>query len=542
MSRPESLPRSPAPRTSAGAAVSAEDIARFKKLQERLPVIWHAVEGDQPWAHTSVVVPSLSFDQEELSKISGAPFYEERLLFILIRLRHPLARVVYVTSQPVDPNIVDYYLQHLVGVPVGHARSRLQMLCVHDASPRSLAEKILERPRVIERIRRWVGDRSRAYLTCFNSSFRERQLTLALGIPLNGLDPDLLPLGTKTGSRRVFARAGIEYPLGREDLHGEDEVLDGLVEIAEQRPGIEKAVVKLNESFAGTGNALFRFPAELPTEPTARRSALAEALRHLDYEAAEETYEAFFRKMGSMGGIVEEFVTAAEARSPSVQMRINPDGSIQLISSHDQVLGGTTGQSYQGCRFPAADEYRDLIQRQGFAVAEVLATEGVVSRFGIDFLVTRDGPGQPWRSVAIEINLRMGGTTPPFLALQFLTGGELDVTTGHFLSGEGKPKYYRATDNLHSPAYRGLLPEDLIDILTLHRLHFKPSTESGVLFHMIGALSQYGKVGVTCIGSSPEEAEELYQRTREILDLETAGATEGAESYPLYEKGLSPME
>ena len=49
---------------------------------------------------------------------------------------------------------------------------------------------------------------------------------------------------------------------------------------------------------------------------------------------------------------------------------------------------------------------------------------------------------------ALEINLRMGGTTHPYLALQFITGGSLDPATGLFLSPSGHPKYYRATDNL----------------------------------------------------------------------------------------------
>ena len=528
------------PAPAADPSPTAETLASFEALQQRLPEIWRSIEGDQPWGHTSVVVPSLSFDQEELAKISGAPFYEERLLFILIRLRHPRARVVYVTSQPVDQNIVDYYLQHLVGVPFSHARSRLHMLCVSDASPRSLTEKILERPRVIERIRHWVGDPTRAYLTCFNSTYRERQLALALGVPLNGLDPELLALGTKTGNRRVFEEAGVRYPLGSEDLHGVDGVVDALLELSRRRPGIQKAVVKLNESFAGTGNAIFRFPETLPEDDGPRRAVLAEQLHHLEWEAKAETYTDYFRKLEVMGGIVEEWLLADEVRSPSVQMRINPDGFTQLISSHDQVLGGRTGQSYQGCRFPADADYRALIQDQAMDIGRVLAQKGVVSRFAIDFLVTCDGADQPWRSAAIEINLRMGGTTPPFLALQFLTGGELDTATGSFMSSSGQAKYYRATDNLYSPAYRGLLPEDLIDILTLHRLHFKPSIECGVLFHMIGALSEFGKVGVTCIGNSPEEADELYRRTAEILDLETAGSE--AESFPLYEKGLSPME
>ena len=93
-----------------------------------------------------MIVPSLSVNQEELAKVTGAAFYEERLMFALIRLRNPNARLIYVTSQPVHPDIVDYYLQLLDGVSASHARRRLHMLSVFDSSARPLSEKMLERP------------------------------------------------------------------------------------------------------------------------------------------------------------------------------------------------------------------------------------------------------------------------------------------------------------------------------------------------------------------------------------------------------------
>ena len=93
------------------------DSERFAALKERLPEIWSALESDSDYEHTSVIVPSLSVNQEELSKVTGAAYYEERLLFALIRLRNPNARVIYVTSQPVHPDIIDYYLGLLEGVP-----------------------------------------------------------------------------------------------------------------------------------------------------------------------------------------------------------------------------------------------------------------------------------------------------------------------------------------------------------------------------------------------------------------------------------------
>ena len=496
---------------------------RFADLQQHLGTIWQAIETQQPWDHTSVVVPSLSFNQEELLKIPGAPFYEERLLFILIRLRHPRARVVYITSQPIHPEIIDYYLHHLAGVSATRARERLKLLCVHDASPRPLTEKILERPRFIERARRWLGDPKWAYLTCFNSTSLERRLAEELGIPLNGVDPSLLDLGTKSGSRKIFRDAGVDLPFGREDLHAENDVVDALAEIAERRPGIRRAVVKLNESFAGAGNAIFRYPDPLPNDPGARRDALTSALPRLEW-SAEEDYTDFLRKIGEMGGVAEEYLEVDGLVSPSVQMRINPDGKVELISTHDQVLGGATKQTYVGCRFPADPAYRAKIQEEALKIGGLLRERGVISRFAIDFVAWK--VGDAWRVAAIEINLRMGGTTPPFLALEFLTGGAVDRESGHFLTPQGVPKYYFATDRLEGPTYRGLLPDDFLDILTLHGLFFNPATETGVLFHMIGALSEFGKVGVTCIGSSRAEADDLYKRTVEILDRET-GAMSG---------------
>ena len=194
------------------------ELAEFERLKPRLREVWNAIALRDEEPHTSVVVPSLTLDQAELRKLEGSSFYEERLLFLLIRLRNPRARVVFVTSQPVHPLILEYYFQLLVGIPASHARARLTLLCAHDASPRSLTEKILERPRLIERIRAGIPDPSRAYLTVFNSTPLERQLAVLLGIPLNGVDPSLSHLGTKSGSRKVFREAGVPLPAGFEDL------------------------------------------------------------------------------------------------------------------------------------------------------------------------------------------------------------------------------------------------------------------------------------------------------------------------------------
>jgi hypothetical protein len=487
----------------------------FARLRESLARFWGETFPADDKPYTSVVVPSFTLDSSELAKIVGVAHYEERLLFLLIRLRNPYARLVYVTSQPIHPLVLDYYLQLLAGVPASHARGRLTLLCVNDSSPRSLTEKILARPRLIERIRVNVPDRSNAYLTTFNSTIHERRLAVLLGIPLNGVDPSLVHHGTKSGSRRIFAAAGVEHAEGAEDLRDAGDVRDALLALGARRPSLRRAVVKLNDSFSGEGNAVVRIP------EGGGRGELDDALEGATFGSPAETPESYWERFGRMGGVVEEMLEGEDASSPSVQLRINPRGRCFVASTHEQVLGGPNGQIYLGCRFPAREAYRLALQEAGLRVGKALAERGVVGRFSVDFLARRGEGGEGWRLTALELNLRMGGTTHPMFALRFLTGGKVEPETGLFLEPGGTPRYYRATDNLESPRYVGLLPEDLIEILTVNRLDFRWRTATGVLFHMIGAMSEHGKCGVVAIGGSPDEADLIYRRTVEILDHET---------------------
>ena len=189
----------------------------FPDLQQRLRDLWRSLETLDTGDADIVVVPSLSLDQRELQKIEGFHHYEERLLFSLIRLQNPRTRLVYVTSQPLHPSVIDYYLQLLPGIPFSHARDRLLLLSTYDSSLNPLSQKILDRPRLIARIRQAVR-LDRCFMICYNSTMAEQNLAVQLGIPLYALDPGLLKWGTKGGSRQIFAEAHVPHPDGSESV------------------------------------------------------------------------------------------------------------------------------------------------------------------------------------------------------------------------------------------------------------------------------------------------------------------------------------
>lgn len=498
-------------------------VEQFHALQSRLRARFLAFRSDSRQPYTAVVVPSQSFDPHELAKIDGVAHYEERSLFNLMLLRYPRLKVVYVTSKRLNPVIVDYYLHQMRGVPAEHARRRLVLFDCDDASPRPLTQKLLERPRLLERVRSEIDDPERAHLTVFNATPLERRLAVLLGIPLNACDPDLVSWGSKSGSRRIFRAAGLMLPEGTEDLADEHDLADAIAELWTAKPDLRRVVVKLNESFSGEGNAILDLRRLDPALSTAaqRRAAVAAALPQLQFEAAGLTWEAYVEQFRKMGGICEAWIEGEGKTSPSVQMRINPAAEVQAVSTHDQVLGGPNGQVFEASTFPARDDYRLAIQRQGVEVGKLLADKGVLGRFAVDFLAVPQRDGGPPRLYATEINLRQGGTTHPFNMLKFLTGGSYDEDTGRFLTAQGSERVYYSTDTLSAPRYRGIMPFDLVDTMVLHDIHFR-ADETGVVFHLLGCLSEFGKLGATFIAKTPSEAKALYDSTVALLDTMAA--------------------
>ncbi|MGH2724086.1 MAG: peptide ligase PGM1-related protein [Actinomycetota bacterium] len=499
-------------------AAPADDVAeRFQSLQRKLVPLWRSIREFNQEEQTIVVVPSISIDLETESG-SVIQAYEERFLFLLLLLRQPRARLVYVTSQMILPSIVDYYLDLLPGVIPSHARPRLFLPSPLDASVRPLSEKLLERPRLLERIRSLIPDPDRAHLVPYNTTEIERDLALALGIPMYGADPRFFPLGTKSGCRRLFAEEDVPHPIGFEHLSSIAEVAGAIVDMRARRPTVTEALVKLNEGVSGEGNALVDL-ADLPEPGSAReRAEVEERLRRMSFELAGVTFDGYAAKLERRGGIVEERIVGQEVRSPSVQLRVTPLGEVELLSTHDQILGGPSGQSYLGARFPADTAYAATITRYAARIGERLAREGVIGRFALDFVVVRTG--ETWDPYAIELNLRKGGTTHPFLTLQFLTNGTYDPETATFTAPSGRPKFFVASDHVESDAYRGITPDDLFDIVVRHGLHFDQSRQTGVVFHMMSALPEHGRVGLTAIGESHGQADELYERTVAALDEE----------------------
>src|SRR5947208_15241192 len=234
--------------------VASDSDGEFDRLQKKLVPLWKSIERFNQDPQTIVVVPSMSIDAIDSGAVMQA--YEERFLFLLLLLRQPRARLIYVTSQMILPSIIDYYLRLLPGVIPSHARQRLFLISPLDLSVRPLSDKLLERPRLMERVRPLIIEPDRAHLVPFNTTNREQELALRFGIPMYGADPKFFPLGTKSGCREIFMEENVPHPLGVENLSSKEELIGAIAQMRAKKPSIKQVLVKLNEGVSCEGNAV----------------------------------------------------------------------------------------------------------------------------------------------------------------------------------------------------------------------------------------------------------------------------------------------
>jgi hypothetical protein len=482
----------------------------FDRLQAALPDALGANVPRSGRDHAVVAMASFSLSDSLLAHYGPRlPAMEHRYLNASLLLNRIDADLVFVCSLAPDPEVLAYYRSLVPPDVADRMRRRVHVVAVDDDSPRPLAQKLLDRPDLLDEVRRLVDGRTAVIE-------QEVAVALALGIPVNGTAPALRSEAFKSAGRRLFHHTGVPVPLGREDVHRVDDVAAAAEWVRASSPAVGAVVVKLDDSGAGDGNVVVALRDD---DGTARdpHEVLADVAALPDW---------FLGELGCGGGVVEEMVVGDRLRSPSVQVDLLPGGEVRVLATHDQVLGGDNGQVYLGCRFPADRAYAADLARHGDAVGRELVARGCLGRIGVDFMAARTGD-QPWSLTALEVNLRKGGTTHPFSALRNLVPGRYDTESGTWRAdADGSTRAYRSTDNFVEPSLAERRPQSVIDAVREAGLQFDGAQGTGVVLHMLGCLAVDGRFGATAIGRTLEHADELYAATLAAVVPRGADAVE----------------
>ena len=227
----------------------------IRELQRGLGAVWSMNRpGGSP--HVLVVLPSFSLGESLLSHYaSRLPALEHRYLLASLMLpRVERCEMVFVCSEAPSPEVLDYYVSLAPVVRRTDYRDRLRILAVDDLSHRSVAEKLLDRPDLLRRIRALIGGRP-AFIEPWNVTDHEVAIaTCGCDTPINGTSPDLWPLGFKSAGRRLFREAGVPVPGRLRGVRSSMRSARPSARIRAQRPDASGVVVKHDDSGAGDGN------------------------------------------------------------------------------------------------------------------------------------------------------------------------------------------------------------------------------------------------------------------------------------------------
>lgn len=508
----------------------------FHELQEGLAT-WNSLPATAEQGGTIVAVPSLSLPYFGTPVGEGLLHYEERIFYLAHFLKNPRNKLIVVTSNAVAETLVSYLLHLLPGVPHSHARRRLQLFSVQDHSAKPLTQKILDRPHLLNRIRHLIKGESRVTLSCYTVTELEERLAEELQIPVYGPQAEHLKLATKSVARNIFRDLGMTIAEGSEHLSSLHDVAVALVALAQARPELDRAVLKQNYSLAGLGNVLLdlkplhqRLATVSQIDEPFLREVAGELPRWVQRDSSEHDWAFYWQRFEEGGGALEEFV---EGDPCSVQVRVGGDGSVDVIATHDEFKSESEAasdqdwQSYQGCRMPAHPRVAKPLATAGVSIGKRLAELGVVGRFEVDFLAFPRSEGELKALYALDINLRKGHTTLPIRTLQLLSNGLYDAEEGVFRSGvgTGQTLCYRSSDHFGSGQLYGMLPRDLLEIISSCGLHYSSASQVGALFHMLGAMSERGKVGITSIAHDHQQADEIYHTVLQKLIEEKDGSS-----------------
>ena len=300
----------------------------------------------------------------------------------------------------------------------------------------------------------------------------------------------------------------------------DEQVAEALAELKARDPGLRRAVVKLNEGFSGEGNAVFSF-AGAPSGP-GLHPWVSERLPKLGFEAEGMDWETYRAKLREMGAITEAFIEGQEKRSPSAQYRVEPDGTLDMISTHDQVLGDLR-PDLPRLRIPGRGLPPGNPGGGARGGAAGCGSTGCWAGSGSTSSPWRRGRGREHH--AIEADFRKGGTTHPNLMLA------VHDRTGLPAGGRHVRRTYRTALLLprvgQCPGRRLPRPDPGRSGGSCRPRGpaFRPGAAGGGGVSSDRSALGAG-LGMVCVGPTVERARELFRATIAVLDRET-GNTRG---------------